>query len=58
MITKKEALSFLQEHQPMPKDNELTQVIINKYDEVRGFFINNPDNYENDFIEAHIQWID
>lgn len=44
MITKTEAISFLQEHQPMPKDNELNDVIINKYDEVREFFINNPDN--------------
>lgn len=44
MITKTEAISFLQEHQPMPKDNELSNVIINKYDEVREFFINNPDN--------------
>ena len=44
MITKTEAISFLQEHQPMPKDNELSDVIINKYDEVREFFINNPDN--------------
>lgn len=44
MITKTEAISFLQEHQPMPKDNELNNVIINKYDEVRDFFINNPDN--------------
>ena len=44
MITKTEAISFLQEHQPMPKDNELSDVIINKYDEVRDFFINNPDN--------------
>ena len=44
MITKTEAISFLQEHQPMPKDNELSDEIINKYDEVRDYFINNPDN--------------
>lgn len=44
MITKTEAISFLQEHQPMPKDNELNDVIIDKYDEVRKFFMNNPDD--------------
>ena len=44
MITKTEAISFLQEHQPMPKDNELSDEIINKYDEVREFFVNNPNN--------------
>lgn len=43
MMTKTDAISFLQEHQPMPEDNELRDVLINKYDEVREFFINNPD---------------
>lgn len=42
MITKTEALSFLKEHQPMPKDNLLTKEVIEKYEEVRVFFLNNP----------------
>ncbi len=37
MITKIEALSFLKEHQPMPKDEELKNEI-EKYEEVRNFF--------------------
>lgn len=43
MITKFEAFSFLEEHQPMPSDEKLTEVEIKKYEEVRTFFINNPD---------------
>lgn len=43
MITKIEALSFLEEHQPMPKDEELKKEEIEKYEEVRKFFLNNPD---------------
>lgn len=43
MITKMEAFSFLKEHQPMPSDKELTKEEMRKYDEVRDFFINNPD---------------
>ena len=38
-----EALSFLEEHQPMPKDEELKREEIEKYIEVRNFFLNNPD---------------
>lgn len=43
MITKVEAFSFLSEHQPMPSDKEVTEEEIKKYEEVRTFFINNPD---------------
>lgn len=43
MITKIEALSFLEEHQPMPKDEELKKEEIETYEEVRNFFLNNPD---------------
>lgn len=42
-MTKEEALNFLSRHQPMPPDGNLTQDIINEYDEVRKFFIKNPD---------------
>lgn len=43
MITKSEAFSFLQEHQPMPSDDELTKQEIEKYEEVRKFFLDNVD---------------
>lgn len=43
MITKVEAISFLEKHQPMPSDKEVTEDEIKKYEEVRTFFINNPD---------------
>nr|WP_202115348.1 hypothetical protein [Gilliamella sp. Pas-s25] len=42
-MTKDDALHFLSRHQPMPSDKELTQDIIDKYDDVRKFFIKNPD---------------
>ena len=43
MITKIKAFSFLREHQPMPSDEDVTEDEIKKYEEVRTFFINNPD---------------
>ena len=43
MITKLEALNFLKEHQPMPCDGELTKDIIQKYEEIRKFFLANKD---------------
>lgn len=43
MITKLEALSFLKEHQPMPSDEELTKQEIERYEEVRKFFLDNVD---------------
>lgn len=43
MITKLEAICFLKQHQPMPNDNRLKGEEIEKYEEVRRFFINNPD---------------
>ena len=42
-MTKQEALSFLKEHQPMPSDDKLKESELDKYDEVREYFINNPD---------------
>jgi len=42
-MKKNEALSFLRYNQPMPDDNNLTQELIDKYDEVRKFFIAHPD---------------
>lgn len=43
MITKLEAFSFLKEHQPMPSDDKLTKQEIEKYEEVRRFFLDNED---------------
>lgn len=43
MITRIEAIYFLKKHQPMPKDDELKEEEIQKYEEVRKFFIDNPD---------------
>lgn len=42
-MNRNEALSFLRDHQPMPDDDNLTQEVIDKYDEVRKFFTANPD---------------
>jgi hypothetical protein len=36
-----EAMEFLKNHQPMPSDEDLTQEIIDKYDEVRKLFLAN-----------------
>lgn len=43
MITKAEAFAFLREHQPMPTDEEISEEEARKYEEVRKFFIENPD---------------
>ena len=43
MITKTEAISFLKEHQPMPGDKELIKEEIEKYEEVRKYFLDHPD---------------
>ena len=43
MMTKPEAISFLKEHQPMPRDDVLTKQEIGKYEQVREFFLNNAD---------------
>lgn len=43
MLTKNEAISFLEEHQSMPKDDELKESEIKKYEEVRKYFLDNPD---------------
>jgi hypothetical protein len=38
-MTQEEALNFLKEYQPMPKDEDLSEELIRKYDEVRQFFL-------------------
>lgn len=43
IMSKQGALLFLQAHQPMPPDTELTQELIDKYDQVRKYFIEYPD---------------
>jgi len=39
----KHALQFLKENQPMPSDENLTDEIIGKYDEIKQYFFGNPD---------------
>lgn len=42
MITELEAFSFLEEHQPMPRDADLNEDDIQMYEQVRRYFIDNP----------------
>lgn len=42
-MNRNEALSFLRNHQPMPDDDELTQEVIDKYDEARKLLTADPD---------------
>lgn len=41
-MNKESAIKFLLKHQPMPSDLEMTEELIDMYDEVRKFCINNP----------------
>ncbi|MEO3989425.1 hypothetical protein [Pseudocitrobacter cyperus] len=43
-MNKTEALNFLSLHQPMPDDLDITQELIDQYDDVRQYFTENPDN--------------
>lgn len=43
-MNKTEALNFLSLHQPMPDDLDITQELIDQYDDVRQYFAQNPDN--------------
>ena len=38
-MTTEQALAFLQAHQPMPDDQDLSEALIRTYDEVRQFFM-------------------
>lgn len=42
-VNREEALEFLALHQPMPEELDITQELINKYDEVRIYFTTHPD---------------
>ncbi|MGG8166410.1 hypothetical protein PGO42_06555 [Klebsiella aerogenes] len=42
-MDKVQAFQFLRLHQPMPADCDITQELIDKYDEVRRFFLTHPD---------------
>ena len=42
-MTRNEAISFLQAHQPMPPDELLTQELIDEYDSVVKFFKEYPE---------------
>ena len=42
-MTFDEALAFLEAHQPMPDDADLSKELIEQYDEVRKFLLQNPD---------------
>jgi hypothetical protein len=41
-MNEEQALQFLREHQPMPPDEEWTDELADRYDEIRKFFINHP----------------
>lgn len=43
-MNKLDAIKFLEKHQPLPPDSELTQSIIDKYEEIIKFFITNPND--------------
>ena len=43
-MKKAEAITFLKKHQPLPDDNQIPKTVIEKYDEVRIYFLNNPDS--------------
>ncbi|MBP1590663.1 MAG: HEAT repeat domain-containing protein [Oscillospiraceae bacterium] len=43
-MDKETALNFLKHHQPMPNDDLLDKKTIFMYDEVRKYFLNNPDD--------------
>lgn len=38
-----DALNFLKSHQPMPRDEDMPEELIKKYEETRNFFASNPD---------------
>lgn len=42
-MDKEKGLSFLKENQPMPNDKNLDESLISMYDEVRRYFLANPD---------------
>ncbi|MBK1812661.1 HEAT repeat domain-containing protein [Clostridium sp. YIM B02505] len=42
-MNKEQGLSFLKENQPMPNDKNLDESLISMYDEVRRYFLANPD---------------
>lgn len=42
-MTTEQGLAFLQAHQPMPDDQDLSEALIREYDEVRQFFMAHPD---------------
>lgn len=41
-MNRQRALEFLRNNQPLPDDNGITQEVIDEYDEVRKFFLENP----------------
>jgi hypothetical protein len=42
-MTVDQGLAFLQAHQLMPDDSELSEGLVREYDEARGFFLDHPD---------------
>lgn len=43
-MTRQEAIEFLKQHQPLPADENLSREVIDTYDEVRKYFVANPDS--------------
>lgn len=42
-MTRKEALDFLRQHQPMPPESAISEDLVNHYNVVRQYFVDNPD---------------
>ncbi len=42
-MTHDDAISFLREHQPLPRDRNLGKALIERYDDVRKYFLEHPD---------------
>jgi len=42
-MNKRDAICFLKAHQPLPPDEDLPEAVIRQYNEVREFFLQNPD---------------
>jgi len=42
-MNRERALAFLRQHQPMPRDAEISQELIEEYEAVRRYFLGHPD---------------
>jgi len=42
-MNRQEAIRFLKAHQPLPSDEDMPEAVIREFDEIRKFFLQNPD---------------